>query len=289
MIEKIGHIKNPLSVIAIFAAIAEISGTTVLPFIEANNQSIYIWFLMFFPVFLVGSFFLTLNFNHRVLYAPSDYKDEKHFVSSFTKARPDEQSVKLHGEVEEIEAEGDSEESSGNLTASGITNIIPASRVVRDKKREIMADVVLAEKLAVNNLEKNLGMDFKTNIKFKLSPTSEDTNIPGVKMRMGIIFDAVHLSDKAVHAVEVKLFKKRTIDPERFAGVIKTSELVANQCEDVSSKSLTLHVFAVTDNPEVETDILRRELEKSLISSVINIVVHVATLSDLQNEYQYSA
>ena len=42
MVEKIGHIKNPLTVIAIFAAIAEISGTTVLPFIESENQGIYI-------------------------------------------------------------------------------------------------------------------------------------------------------------------------------------------------------------------------------------------------------
>jgi len=80
LVEKIGHIKNPLTVIAIFAGIAEISGTTVLPFIEPENQSIYIWFLMIFPFFLVGIFFITLNFNRRALYAPSDYKDEKHFI-----------------------------------------------------------------------------------------------------------------------------------------------------------------------------------------------------------------
>ena len=96
MVEKIGHVKNPLTVIAIFAAIAEISGTTVLPFIASEHQGTYIWFLMLFPFLLVISFFLTLNFNHRVLYAPSDYKDEKHF---FGKASEDEIKEKVEHEA----------------------------------------------------------------------------------------------------------------------------------------------------------------------------------------------
>lgn len=67
MIEKVGPIKNPLTIIAIFAAIAEISGTIVLPFIDKTNQAIYVWFLMVFPILLILLFFLTLNFNHKVL------------------------------------------------------------------------------------------------------------------------------------------------------------------------------------------------------------------------------
>lgn len=51
--EKIGVVKNPLSVIAIFAGIAEISGTAILPFISSENQSAYIWFLMSFPFALI--------------------------------------------------------------------------------------------------------------------------------------------------------------------------------------------------------------------------------------------
>lgn len=80
MIEKVGPIKNPLTIIAIFAGIAEISGTAVLPFISQDNQAMYIWFLMIFPILLVSVFFLTLNFNHSVLYAPSDFREDKHFL-----------------------------------------------------------------------------------------------------------------------------------------------------------------------------------------------------------------
>ncbi|MFC1655279.1 hypothetical protein ACFL3C_00230 [Patescibacteria group bacterium] len=82
MLEKFGPIKNPLTIIAIFAGIAEVSGTAILPFIDINNQNIFIGFLIVFPSILVILFFLTLNFNHKVLYAPSDYKNEENFVKT---------------------------------------------------------------------------------------------------------------------------------------------------------------------------------------------------------------
>jgi len=58
---KTGIVKNPLSVIAIFAGVAEISGTSVLPFISEENQRLYIWFLMSFPFTLVLLFFSTVG------------------------------------------------------------------------------------------------------------------------------------------------------------------------------------------------------------------------------------
>jgi hypothetical protein len=76
MIEDIKGVRNPLTVIAVFAGLAEISGTGILPFIAEANQATYIWFLMIFPVILVFLFFLTLNFNPKVLYSPSDFRDE---------------------------------------------------------------------------------------------------------------------------------------------------------------------------------------------------------------------
>lgn len=80
MTEKIGLIKNPLTIIAIFAGIAEVSGTIVLPFIASSNQELFIYFLICFPSILVIIFFITLNFNNKVLYAPSDYKDETNYI-----------------------------------------------------------------------------------------------------------------------------------------------------------------------------------------------------------------
>lgn len=83
MTEKIGTIKNPLTIIAIFAGIAEVSGTLVLPFIADENQLIFIYFLIIFPSVLIVVFFLTLNFNNKALYAPSDFKNEEHYIKIF--------------------------------------------------------------------------------------------------------------------------------------------------------------------------------------------------------------
>lgn len=83
--EKVGPVKNPLTIIAIFAAIVEVSSIYVLPSISSNLQGVYIWFLMLFPTLLVISFFVVLWFKHYVLYAPSDYKDDKSFTRFFDK------------------------------------------------------------------------------------------------------------------------------------------------------------------------------------------------------------
>ncbi|PHN21064.1 hypothetical protein [Pseudomonas sp. ICMP 561] len=67
---------NPISIIAMFAALCEASATTVLPHLDEENRQIYIWFLKAFPSALVVLFFLTLNFNSRVLYPPVDPSDK---------------------------------------------------------------------------------------------------------------------------------------------------------------------------------------------------------------------
>jgi len=89
MTEKIGSIKNPLTIIAIFAGIAEVSGTAVLPFLSGQNQSVFVWFLMGFPTFLVALFFFTLHKNHRILYAPSDYENQEHFMEPHEREKLD--------------------------------------------------------------------------------------------------------------------------------------------------------------------------------------------------------
>lgn len=76
----ISHIKNPLTIIGIFAGIVEISANIVLPLLDGFNQTIYLWFLMLFPTGLVAAFFAILYLKHGVLYAPSDFKDEENFV-----------------------------------------------------------------------------------------------------------------------------------------------------------------------------------------------------------------
>ena len=85
MLEKIGHIKNPLTVIAMFAGIAEVSGAAVLPLVDSSIQERYVFFLMGFACLLVALFFITLWCKHFVLYAPSDFKEDQNFMDAHFK------------------------------------------------------------------------------------------------------------------------------------------------------------------------------------------------------------
>ena len=78
---------NPVRIIALFAALSEASAATALPFLHEDNQTIYVWFLIAFPCTLTLMFFLTLNFNHKALYAPSDFSNEKNFLKVSKKPR----------------------------------------------------------------------------------------------------------------------------------------------------------------------------------------------------------
>ncbi|MHC8324240.1 hypothetical protein ACYZT4_26750 [Pseudomonas sp. GB2N2] len=83
-------ISNPLTVIAIFATLSETSAAVSLPFLDNDDREIYIWFLISFPFYLLLLFFVTLNFNYRSLYAPSDFEKGKHFIKVMDNTeRPD--------------------------------------------------------------------------------------------------------------------------------------------------------------------------------------------------------
>jgi hypothetical protein len=80
MIKSKKKIINPMTVIAIFAAISETSAAVSLPFLDNKERELYVWFLISFPFYLLFLFFATLNFNYRSLYAPSDFGKGKHFI-----------------------------------------------------------------------------------------------------------------------------------------------------------------------------------------------------------------
>lgn len=80
-------ITNPMTLIAIFATISQSSAAISLPFLDDQDREYYLWFLISFPFYLLLLFFITLNFNYRSLYSPSDYRKSKHFIKTMGDAR----------------------------------------------------------------------------------------------------------------------------------------------------------------------------------------------------------
>jgi len=80
MVENINKVSNPLTIIAIFAALSEVAGTVALGLVDKMLQPVFIWFVMLFPVLLVVVFFLILIYKSSVFYAPSDFRDDKSYL-----------------------------------------------------------------------------------------------------------------------------------------------------------------------------------------------------------------
>ena len=282
MVEKIGHIKNPLTVIAVFAAVAEISGTGILPFIESENQGVYIWFLMFFPLFLVGMFFLTLNFNHKVLYAPSDYKDENNFLEPFVKATKQEKENKVKEEIEDVEdmslimSEGGGHFCHSQSELCSDSSKDNENYLSKEKSNSLlMENVLLAEKLSIKKLSEETGLKFKTNLMFDA--------FGGRK----IIFDGVAIEKDKFHAVEVKLMKGGRVSLSIINKVLLDSEIMANQIKGMDSKEFIVHFVVVIDGPRVDLEDVKNYVRHYMRRSNVNIEMYAITLDDLRGDHQY--
>lgn len=199
MIEKVGPIKNPLTIIAIFAAIAEISGTIVLPFIAPNNQATYVWFLIIFPILLIILFFLTLNFNHKVLYAPSDYQNEDNFLRSLPRATIAEKTLKIEAEIAEEAKTIAINPSSADPTKETQPSSAAAAKaddtsIASLFRRSPQATYVLAEEAIFRHLSREFGTQIQREVKVG------DT---GLKY----IFDGIVRDKGITTAIEVKVLR----------------------------------------------------------------------------------
>ena len=272
MVEKIGTIRNPLTIIAIFAAIAEISGTAVLPFITDGNQGTYVWFLMIFPLLLIVLFFVTLNFNHKVLYAPSDFKNEENFFKSLSNATPTEKAEKLRNEVREIENEPVPE-------SKEAVSILPersAVAIATIAQRDIRGRYLLAEELVLNKLSKEFGQSVRRDVRFAT---------PG----RAFIFDGVVMNDEKVTAIEVKYFRSaRTITP-RFREVFHSILGAAEQLPDSVRNNFTLILAVATDAPSSDHDELVKRLQSLIGITPFPVEVRVFSLEELEKEFNLVA
>lgn len=305
MKSNVGHIKNPLTVISQFAAIAEISGTIVLPFIAPENQAIYIWFLMLFPAFLVGIFFLTLNFNHKTLYAPSDYSNQDHFLNLFGIVTTTERDEKLVAEVEETKEPAyaevveptppaNSEPPARETSKPESMNSSPSDEKsndveLSDKQTEQMFDLEglaiksnieqiakleYIEKRSVEKLKKATKINFSSKVKFE---------IPGRKKP--IIFDAVADQGETIHIAEVKYFPDNRFSPSRFKATLENAYLASQTITNVSNRKVQLHLVVVLNQPTTaagEQDI-KSVLINAGLSLLLDCKVYVTTAGHLSS------
>ncbi len=291
MENKYASVKNPLTVIAIFSGITEISGAAVLPHIASENQTLYIWFLMLFPFALIGLFFITLNYNHRVLYAPSDFKDEDNFVNILKKSTigevieykqreviaivPDEsleeppplpdQNMNQPETLDKEEPPTTTADSSTTenwlekaestlLGINGVTTRMQRNQldlISRQISERRMRDSRLAEKLALEALEDELEVSIDREMKLEI-----DNGI--------FHFDGIARRGQSLTAIEVKYFRSRRTAPVSmmmWQELHRNLERLYRSLKEEQRRDFSFILVLISDN---DSDEIERRAAKRL-------------------------
>lgn len=255
--EKGSHalVRNPLTVISIFAGLAEVSATVALPQLSAGAQELFIWFVMLFPALLVLLFFLTLWTRHHVLYAPSDFVDESNFMRNWvpSTARVEEKedlSVEVATEEQALPAPPAKGEDNSADQASAREAIaqLNASRAREGR---------WAEDVVIRRMSQKLGLKFVRDVE--------------LRGRSDIRYDAIAESPSGPVMVEVRLLSNR----------LNALMVVRRELERLAAVSYRLSREEIHGARLVLAMVLREELPASELSQLKNRIrdqIHTANL-----------
>lgn len=277
MVERLGHVKNPLTVIAIFAALAEVSGTVVLPLLDVRTQAIYVWFLMLFPIFLVASFFYVLYKKHHVMYAPTDFKNDETFKELFERSSGAAKVEKIVSETEAplVEPTGEVPSESASIpdAIEGVSSI-SAEETLR---RSFQGNSLLAEELVIAKLSKQMNIKFERNLVVK-----------GVSPKL--VFDAVGTyKDKPV-VVEVRFTRSGFIPADIRSQYFENIKLFSAELSEEQRESLRFVFVVVTDlDDEERLAVIRRTVDRMRALAQdysFKTGVFLFKMKDLENEFK---
>jgi len=268
MIDKIGHVTNPLTIIAIFAGLAEVSGTIVFPLLNENIQSTYIWFLMLFPSVLVILFFFVLFFRREILYAPSDFREDASFIRLFRTPSKG----KLEILDEEVKEEQEIENNVKQATPTGVTNPSPhTTSSLGLEKNDVRAISLLSEEFVLNKLSKEFQINFTQR---NVSPFNN----------RNIYFDAVALANQRMYVVEIKMARYGILRPQVISLVFRQMASFFMTLND-SRRQQLIFIFAVVVLDKENNDAISSIEQNIKVESYkypFETIVKVYNLKDLE-------
>ncbi len=258
---------NPLGILALFLVLVYGFACLVVGFgAESLNGSVerlpLIWFLVLFPVLVLGVFYLLVTRHHRKLYAPSDYKDEKLFVTPL-----DTGVVKDRVEEEVLEVIASEQLS---VSEPGMkTNI---SQSTTD---QIKTSYLEAEKLAFMALQKDLGYTIRQKVSIKAS-------------RYDHGFDGIAEVGKTLHFFEVKYFQKPVFKAEFIEAALHRVASVAFSpfvWDSGKYDNIIFHLVVVFDFPSEQFPEFERRLRSRIREELFEVQYHFYDLATLKERF----
>jgi len=148
--------RNPLGIIALFIVLVYGIASLVLSTagLTPDQKWPFIWFLIIFPVIVLGIFSWFVTRHHTKLYAPSDYQDKEGFFRALS---PEEQKERLKSEVQQIKKDVQAESKDMLIVGrkgTGKTVFL----------QSLKPSVMLAEDLVMKELESEFGFPIRRQV-----------------------------------------------------------------------------------------------------------------------------
>lgn len=168
MKNAVGLTKNPLGIIGLFISLIYgfaclVLSTSIANLNSPNERLPLIWFIIVFPIAILGAFIYLVVNHHEKLYAPSDFRNDEAFIETLSGKKIKEKQEK---EIEILNSASDSENKSTQTSTAEKTESKkqePNELIDTNFKEDLSQRVSNAEKWAVKDLELKYKTLFKTN------------------------------------------------------------------------------------------------------------------------------
>ncbi|MES1987907.1 MAG: hypothetical protein V4440_07740 [Pseudomonadota bacterium] len=271
-------VKNPLGIIALFIALiygfaALLLGVSASQLLPEERQPL-IWFIVLFPMVVLGTFYVLVTRHHGKLYAPKDYQNDDSFLKTLSDKQQEEkldeeiQSAELISvsDQENPEKEADEEvlfSRSNDLDKYTSLKLPEASLgTLRFKYRK-------AEKLAISKIELIDGLVFRQQVSFGDDRTTA--------------FDGVAINGNTVTAIEVKYIRRAVISRSSIREVLYRAILATKHIG--SDKAFKLIIAIVLENSTEPTSGLEKNIQKMVADTNISVDVRVFRYDELDSEF----
>ncbi len=254
MKERTPYIKNPLTIIGIFALLTEAISAIVLGHLNETQKSVFLCFIIFFPIYLVFMFFRTLTKFPQCLYTPSDYQDENNWVKTITQMSPSE----IADKYSKIEEQNNLPEAPIACTSPSMISE-PDARI---KSKERANEMALIEEKVIAEIEKEYQITFNRFMRVEIGAERYQ-------------FDALLTLPDDVVAVDVCRVKRLDFFPlSRFYPVAANFRYFVNSIRPIPPKS-TLIIAIVHNETATETEVERAKQRLTSLSKITEVNIKI--------------
>ncbi|HWX65877.1 MAG TPA: hypothetical protein VNZ27_05540 [Rhodanobacter sp.] len=262
-----GLTRNPLGVIGLFIVLVYGFACLVLGLaasqLQPDERSPLIWFIVIFPALILGVFYRLVTAHHKKLYAPSDYKDERLFLSPLS---DEQRAERLETEVQRVE-----EQEAVPVPSVQIQETPRPTPAIRSAYAD-------AERLAFLELEKEVGKPFRKYVQVSSHGRTEE-------------FDGVLITKDEAHLIEVKYFSRPAFKREFLEALIHRAstfmwdQTVGDKNSNITKDKVIFWIAIVVDFPKEALPEFKRKVEEAVRCDMFVVNLRFFQLDDLKAKY----